>query len=402
MALPASGQLKVSDIRTELQLTSLNNFSFAQAAYSSYVQLNAYSPAIPPSSGQIDMSDWYSYCHTCANACGATTYYSTTGEYIVIDLGTSSGYIDYSGYADGCGCLIGGTEIEIENGKTIPIEEIFIGQKVFNGKTYNHVVGKETFQTDKIYKFNGGLLVSSESHNHYVKTSEKEGEVKKSNELKVGNIFFDRNLEEILITKIEVIEGTFEVFNIEIDGDQLYVANNLITHNKCSNPCWRLFIGYPYNSSGTLVGTPFATGNSSTFSGTYSYVYSGEKKLYFLPSCIGNHNITVSCPQYTVDWSFGMNSISGTFTIDVNGSNVVYETSSNSGSFKINPGDYVYTSVYGYCDDPTPLYDNNLVIQEPVGNYLSSQCCDGSSSYSYGTWYPSDNVDIFAQTNCQS
>ena len=100
MALPASGQISSSDIRSELQL-NISDFSFALAAGSSYVRLNSQSPSLPPSNPTINlkMSDWYSYCHTCSVPCGNYHYYLNGGkEYIIVDLGTQSGKFTYSGF----------------------------------------------------------------------------------------------------------------------------------------------------------------------------------------------------------------------------------------------------------------------------------------------------------------
>jgi hypothetical protein len=88
MALPASGQISMDDIRVELGVPSQSPFDMNVARQGGYVQLNYFSPTHPPYSGQVSLADWYSYCQSCgyntvsfayssvnsAAACAATSY----------------------------------------------------------------------------------------------------------------------------------------------------------------------------------------------------------------------------------------------------------------------------------------------------------------------------------------
>ena len=90
MALPLSGQLSLGDIRTELGIPSVTNFSLINASTGNtgpYPPLNSYSfykPSITPSEHRI--SEWYGYNHsigyvditTTGNTyqCSFTDYYS--------------------------------------------------------------------------------------------------------------------------------------------------------------------------------------------------------------------------------------------------------------------------------------------------------------------------------------
>jgi hypothetical protein len=101
MPLPSSGQISASQIRTELQVTSVSPFSLDTAENGSYVPINITSPSKPASTNPAAMSEWYSYNHTYAVSCPATVTnlggYSSTSPYAdmwVVDLGTTSGSIN--------------------------------------------------------------------------------------------------------------------------------------------------------------------------------------------------------------------------------------------------------------------------------------------------------------------
>ena len=64
MALPLSGQLSFSAIRTELGVPSQAPFSITTAATGGYVAINQSSPAKPNSSAPHAVSEWYGYNQT--------------------------------------------------------------------------------------------------------------------------------------------------------------------------------------------------------------------------------------------------------------------------------------------------------------------------------------------------
>lgn len=64
MALPLSGIIRMSDIRNELGIPTQSPFSLNDARNGTYVPLNSCSPYLPPSTGEIRLSDWYGYDHS--------------------------------------------------------------------------------------------------------------------------------------------------------------------------------------------------------------------------------------------------------------------------------------------------------------------------------------------------
>lgn len=77
MSLPSSGQLAVSQIRTEMGLSSTSPFSFHTAANNGYsVHINTLSPSYPPSGTPNRMSDWYSYNQSYTTTTTAPPYHT--------------------------------------------------------------------------------------------------------------------------------------------------------------------------------------------------------------------------------------------------------------------------------------------------------------------------------------
>jgi hypothetical protein len=74
MALPASGQISMDDIRVELGVPSQSPFGINEARLGTYVSINQFSPSKPPSAGQVSLASWYSYCQNCGYNSGSFYY----------------------------------------------------------------------------------------------------------------------------------------------------------------------------------------------------------------------------------------------------------------------------------------------------------------------------------------
>jgi hypothetical protein len=176
-----------------------------------------------------------------------------------------------TGGSSGGGCLVGNTMIELSTGKSIPIRDIKKGDYL-NGlniltlssfadvednwlaeeiEEYDNiihkVVGVQRITDTDVYSINDGLLEASTEHKHVVK-SDGLWKIKTTQELNAGDIFLDRDKNEVMINSI-VWDRTDEVFNIELDGKHTYYANNILTHNKAND-----FLGDPYGGDGSFVG----------------------------------------------------------------------------------------------------------------------------------------------------
>ena len=89
MAITSSGQIKFSELRTELNQSGA--FSIATAAEGGYEVINTNSASTPNSDPPHAISEWYGYDHDAAPAYSNTRYYQNdgTGDYINCTTSTS-------------------------------------------------------------------------------------------------------------------------------------------------------------------------------------------------------------------------------------------------------------------------------------------------------------------------
>ena len=87
MALPASGQISIGDIRTELSNTGTNDFRLSYAGTpassgatrtSGYVPINQNSATKPDPASPYSISEWYSYNHSTNRACSGSPFSTLT------------------------------------------------------------------------------------------------------------------------------------------------------------------------------------------------------------------------------------------------------------------------------------------------------------------------------------
>jgi len=134
------------------------------------------------------------------------------------------------------GCLLGNSKIELFNGSykeikfILPDDVLLSYNTITKGKTSVVVREIQMFRS-VVVDINSGLLISSPSHNHYIKRGGN-WVVQKTGELIIGDILMDINNNEIEINSMVYSEGLFDVYNIVVSGNHLYYANGILTHNK--------------------------------------------------------------------------------------------------------------------------------------------------------------------------
>lgn len=104
MALPTTGQISLNDVRGELGLPTQAPFKLKDAIDGVYVALNTNSPTLPTTGGTYKLSNWYGYCHDCGGIvpCGTSINpFNPMTEYVV-ELGTTSGVVDFSSDFTSC------------------------------------------------------------------------------------------------------------------------------------------------------------------------------------------------------------------------------------------------------------------------------------------------------------
>lgn len=155
-------------------------------------------------------------------------------------------------------CLLEGTLISMADGSTKRIEQLISGDLLkgvsieglpldetlhFAWTAKNPsitlsdtiVVNATKVEAFALYNINGGLLKATAEHIHLVKR-ELTYMFVQSSELLVGDILLDGELKEIAITSVvneKIAEGkSVNVYLIDVETIDLFIANNIITHNK--------------------------------------------------------------------------------------------------------------------------------------------------------------------------
>jgi hypothetical protein len=193
-----------------------------------------------------------------------TTYTLTGSAYqdwnaTVIGTSTAS-YDTWIGEAALCsggggGCLVTGTQIEMHDGTFKNIEDISVGDALMsrvvegmpnsddeatlesweaNNPTISteltQVVAKHVYHKRFVYSINSGLLTSSAKHLHYIKRGDL-NMVRSADELQIGDFLIDKDHNLIEITSLIKTHGHFQVFKLDVEEADLYIANGIITHN---------------------------------------------------------------------------------------------------------------------------------------------------------------------------
>jgi len=132
------------------------------------------------------------------------------------------------------------------------------------------VQSNNSFDVLRTIKIND-VLETSYSHNNVIK---RDGQwiIRKTDELKIGDILLDSLSNEITIDSLVKIEGVVKVYNIVLSGSKLYFANGILTHNKdiiqggSSNSPWGSSLADAQNAEWLGADTTTFTNTPSAFS----------------------------------------------------------------------------------------------------------------------------------------
>ena len=160
-------------------------------------------------------------------------------------------------------CPVEGTLITMADGTTMPIEQLQVGDMVQSANIYGmpdstslvnltdlymwntpnlqltntvaEVTEIEPATATKIISINNGQLSTTITHTHIVKKEilggTTEWTCRAAFNLAPGDILLAADGSEIEITNIETQTGEFNVYTLNVEGDDTYIANGIITHN---------------------------------------------------------------------------------------------------------------------------------------------------------------------------
>ena len=179
---------------------------------------------------------------------------SSTGALSSYTSCTTTSPTPPSGGGGGGGCVLFGTKILMEDGTTKPVQEISVGDRLmskgfigmpskedsslfkWNSKDLKlqqenvSVVSSRTFNVNVIYSFNDGKMFTSEDHLHLFKNGGY-WKVGKTRDVKIGDYLLGYDGTEILVSNIIETRGQFLVYRLDVEDNDLFVANGILTHN---------------------------------------------------------------------------------------------------------------------------------------------------------------------------
>ena len=155
----------------------------------------------------------------------------------------------------GGGCLLEGTLVSLANGTTIAIEELITGTELSSiivgdmpnsddvdtlltwsqanptlANTTTSVTNNKMSVTDTILNFNNDLIKSSAEHLHIIKRNNI-CMVVKANTIRLGDSLISGTGSIVLITSVQVITGMFKVYELDVETNDTFIANGILTHN---------------------------------------------------------------------------------------------------------------------------------------------------------------------------
>lgn len=261
MALPSTGSISMSQINGELGRELAAQISLDTAENGGYAAINTCGSPYPSSGNPASMSEWRGYNHT-AQCCPA--------------------YGTYQFSSCGISCLDGDTLITMADGTTKKISEVVKDDIVSSrdvvgmpdeapDQSYLNIqlehlnysvstaVVRATMTTtaNRYYNINNGLLLATESHEHF---AYRDGawRIILSINLRVGDVLLKEDGTLEAITSVQLVNEEKTFYNIDVENLDMYVANGIVTHNAKipTNPCNRYYwyadgsCGYYYVDQG--------------------------------------------------------------------------------------------------------------------------------------------------------
>ena len=92
------------------------------------------------------------------------------------------------------------------------------------------VVSNRSQTVSEVYSINDGKLFTSWDHNHLFKHNGI-WKVDKTVNLEAGDSLIDETGKEIIINNMVKMTGQFIVYKLDVEENDLYIANGILTHN---------------------------------------------------------------------------------------------------------------------------------------------------------------------------
>jgi hypothetical protein len=253
------GKLNIVDLQLDVAvLDNEKRVITQQAVWNALANTFIYRDVPKLEIGDIIYSD--STCTSRLN--GGNLWYSISSLYDIAPVIkiNSSGVILEVEYCNsgpsGGGCLLEGTEVILSNGEIKEIQDLTLGDKLlsYNIETLplysddpnvitnwnsDNILGTSDITivksikptvVDKIVNINN-ILKSSIEHIHLIK---RDGIWKfvEAIDVKTNDIMMNNLNEEFIVNNIEIINGVFTVYDIDVEDLDLFYGNGVLTHNN--------------------------------------------------------------------------------------------------------------------------------------------------------------------------
>ena len=159
------------------------------------------------------------------------------------------------GSSGGSGCVLFGTKIKMADGTIKLVQDVSVNDVLYsksvstmpikegldNLYTWStssivltdenvRVVSNRSQTVSEVYSINDGKLFTSWDHNHLFKHNGI-WKVGKTVNLEVGDSLIDESGKEIIINNMVKMTGQFIVYKLDVEENDLYIANGILTHN---------------------------------------------------------------------------------------------------------------------------------------------------------------------------
>lgn len=244
---PSQSALNLSGIDLYYSNNSFTNACNAGSS-NSYYHDGLYAPA-PQAGDRI-------YNNSNGSSTASQGYYALvlgggSGDALLVN---SSGYVQTVSNCDDY-CVVEGTLISTDSTNSVAVQNLNINQNIHsknitgllesdNSETLQNweadnidgsvstaqVVSNESSNPNRVWNFNDGLLKTTMSHLHIVKRGDK-WKMQTAATVQIGDYFENINGELVEIVSITIEDFTGTVYKLNVETDDVYYANGILTHN---------------------------------------------------------------------------------------------------------------------------------------------------------------------------
>jgi hypothetical protein len=311
-------------------------------------------------------------------------------------------------------CLLFGTQIELEDGTMVNVEDVNVGDQIkswvpvglpdesqdiesdqvdwrfhfsntLEGTTQNVTVKDVTFNFAEGYvSLNDGLIKATETHPLYVWDCEiLKYRFKNIGDILIGDKLIMQDETEVEVINIELIREDIEIVTINVEDADVYISNGFISHNKgtTTQP--------PIPASGLRMYLDPSKSSSTNGTATTDWLDLSGYNTGVRPAGVSNAaGITGANPSYNA----GASRKEKYWSLDTN--KFWYKdgtTNINGGYTQFNTSAYTVVAWVRFPSHPANTWNNFFNKQDLAATRLISLYLNSNGS---GTYYIHDGTSV--------